>query len=418
MFDAAFGALPASPIRLRRYAWGLAGLWTVAIAIVLAWEIYDQRQQAIAIAQSEARGAWRKENAVFRWAADTGRIYVPVGKKTSPDANLSYLAERDVTTPSGNELTLISPPIMMSQVHSLPGEHSGLQGHIVSLKPIRPQNEPDVWEKEAFQAFAQGRQEVVSEETVNGQRYLRYMRPLVIEDSCLMCHSEQGYKLGEIHGGLSVAVPMASIWGEQMPNVIHRVVGYGGMWILGLVGIAWMSLRLQHQMQRRYEAEQELLVAHDLLERRVAERTTELADANRSLEKEVVERKQAEQWLLTSEQRFRGYFEQGLVGMAILSAEQAWEEVNARLCKMLGYTEEEMLLTSWNQLIHPDDRPAAESQLQRLVEGTARAVVIDARLLRKDGQIIRAGLSAQCLRKPDETVDCLLLLVQEMRDHG
>ncbi len=76
----------------------------------------------------------------------------------------------------------------------------------------------------------------------------------------------------------------------------------------------------------------------------MTERTAELAEANRSLETEIVDRTQAEQWLLESEQRFRGYFEQGLVGMAILTAGRDWVEVNARLCKMLGYSEEELLL--------------------------------------------------------------------------
>jgi hypothetical protein len=89
MFGAVVGTLASSPIRLRRYTWALAGFWTLAIGIVLLWEISDERQQAIDIARSEALGAWKKEAVVFRWAADTGRIYVPVTKKTPPDANLS-----------------------------------------------------------------------------------------------------------------------------------------------------------------------------------------------------------------------------------------------------------------------------------------------------------------------------------------
>jgi chemotaxis family two-component system sensor kinase Cph1 len=250
------GVLRPSPIRLRKFTWLLAGFWTFAIALVLLWEISDERQQAIDIARSEALGAWKKEAAVFRWAADVGRIYVPVTEKTAPDANLSYLPERDISTPSGHQLTLISPPMIMSQVHALPGEHSGLQGHITRLTPIRPQDAPDPWEKEAIETFEQGRKQIESEETIGGQRYFRLIRPLVIDKSCLICHAEQGYKVGDIHGGLSIAVPMASIWGEQMPDVIHRIVGYGGMWIVGLAGIALMSRRLGQQVSHRFEAEQ------------------------------------------------------------------------------------------------------------------------------------------------------------------
>ena len=229
------------PIRLSRYTYALAGFWTIAIAIVLAWEVSDERQQAIDIARSEALGAWKKEVAVYRWAADTGRIYVPIRGKTVPDANLSHLVDRDITTPSGHALTLISPPTIMSQVHVLAGEQFGLHGHITSLKPIRSQDVPDAWEKRAFEAFAAGQPEMSSEEIIRGDRYLRLMRPLRIEKSCLTCHSEQEFKVGDVFGGLSVAVPMASVWGEQLPDVIHRIIGYGGMWILGLVGITLMS---------------------------------------------------------------------------------------------------------------------------------------------------------------------------------
>ncbi len=256
------------------------------------------------------------------------------------------------------------------------------------------------------------------EETVKGKYYLRLIRPLAIDKSCLACHAEQGYKVGELRGGLSVSVPMESVWGIQKPDVIHRLVGYGGMWLLGLGGIVLMSRRLQQQVQHRYAAEQRLQEAHDLLEQRVAVRTTELAETNEKLKSEIAERAQAEQWLIESEQRFRGSFEQGLVGMAILSARQEWVEVNQRLCKMLGYREEELLVTSWDELTHPDDRSVVQMEFGRLMTGNARGFVADTRLVRKDGRIIASGLSAQCLKKADGTLDSILVMVQDMGDRG
>jgi PAS domain S-box-containing protein len=410
----ASGTQRFSPIRLRRYLWTLAAFWTVAIAVVLTWEIADERNQAVDIARSEAGGAWKKEAAVFRWAASKRSIYVPVTNSTLPDPHLAQLTDRDIATPSGHKLTLISPPMIMTQVHARDQEQFGLHGHITSLQPIRPQDTPDPWEKEALEAFAAGHDEVCAESTINGRRYLRLMRPLVIDKSCLTCHAEQGYKVGDLRGGLSVSVPMDSIWGEQMPNVIHRIVGYGGMWLLGLCGIGLLSHHLRQQMTQRYTAEEQLQEAHDLLERRVAERTTELAEANHNLESEIVDRRQAEHWLLESEQRFRGYFEQGLVGMAILTAERDWVEVNAKLCKMLGHSEEELLLMGWSDLIAEEDRPAAEAEFQRLLEGSVRRFVAEARMVRKDGRAFPAGLGAQCLQKADGTIDCILVLVQDM----
>lgn len=403
-----------SSIRLRRYTRAILTSWTAAIAIVLTWEVADERNQAVAIALSEAVGAWKKELAVLQWAAQTGTVYVPVTDTTRPDPNLSYLPETEISTPTSRKLTMVSPPMIMNQIHELDRKQSEVPGHITSLKPIRRQDAPDAWEKHALERFAAGETECYGEETIDGHRYMRFMRPLVVDKSCLACHAEQGYKVGDLRGGLSVAVPMASVLGTHVSHIFHRIAGYGGMWLLGLFGISVMSRRLRFQIERRAEAELALEEAHNLLEQRVIERTAELAEANGKLENEIADRRQAEQWLLESEQRFRGYFDQGLVGMAILSAQRQWVEVNVRLCRMLDYPEDELLLRHWQDLIYSDDQPTVETEFQRLLGGIVRGFVTHARLVRRDGRIFHAGLSAQCLLKPDGTVDCLLVLVQDM----
>ena len=68
----------AAPIRLRLYVWLLASFWTVAIAIVLTWELSDEVDQVYVEAHSEAWGIWQKEDAIYRWAVTRGNIYVPL----------------------------------------------------------------------------------------------------------------------------------------------------------------------------------------------------------------------------------------------------------------------------------------------------------------------------------------------------
>jgi PAS domain S-box-containing protein len=176
-------------------------------------------------------------------------------------------------------------------------------------------------------------------------------------------------------------------------NLEHQV-GLGLYVVVGvLVAVLFESL---HSSRRRTELAR-----------------AELADANRGLQKEVADRRQAERWLLESEQRFRGYFEQGLVGMAMLSPDGATLEVNRRACEMLGCSEDELLETKWTTLVHPDDLAREESQFRRLLDGLAQGYVTDLRFVRANGDIVYAGLSAQRMLKTDGTVDCVLFLIQD-----
>ncbi len=142
----------------------------------------------------------------------------------------------------------------------------------------------------------------------------------------------------------------------------------------------------------------------------------ELAEANRGLQKEIAERQRAERWLLESEQRFRGYFEQGLVGMAILTAQKDWIEANQRLCQMLGYSEAELLGKTWADVVHPDDSPSEAAHFKQMLGGVVPGYVADQRFVRKDGKMLPARLSVQCMRRPDGAEDCILVLVQDASD--
>jgi len=403
-------SLAAMPFRLRWYQVGLLGCWTLAIAATLLLELMDEQKQARDIALSEARGANGKHLAIARSVAAIGGVYVPLGEGLAPDPYLAKVPDRDLTTPSGRKLTLANPMVVMRRVHGLADQQTGLRAHVTSLKPLRPANAPDPWEAQALEAIALGRSEVSSQEDIAGERYMRLMRPMIVEESCVKCHGDQGYRVGELRGGISVSVPMASVWLVEQMQILHRLLAYGGMWLLGVGGIVFMSRHLRLQVDRRRDAEQRLQEAHDALEARVEERTAELA-------REIAERKQAEAWLLESEQRFRGYFEQGLVGMAILSPEKTWVELNQCLAQMLGYSETELGSTNWTDLIPPEDAATDEAQFERVLDGRIPGYTSEKRFLRKDGRLLETNVSMQCLRKPDGSVDCILVMV-EHRNQG
>jgi diguanylate cyclase (GGDEF)-like protein len=223
--------------RPRRFGWVLLGVWTAVAAASLIWNLVQQQRETLALAYNTAITLYEKDLLYRRWAAGHGGVYVPVTAATPPSPYLSHLPERDIQTPSGRRLTLINPAYMTRQVYELAQEIGQPQGHLHSLKPLRPENVPDPWETAALNGFEQGQTEGRGIEKLDGKEVFRLMRPFITEKSCLACHAGQGYRVGEIRGGISLAVPMASLRQAQGPMKVALVGGHGLLWLLGVVGI-------------------------------------------------------------------------------------------------------------------------------------------------------------------------------------
>lgn len=410
----------SQPISLRKYVWGLVVVWTVAVATILWFEVKDEQHQADDIARTEANTAFRKDHTVLEWYAARGGIYAtpPEPADSGPAQTVSTsVPDQEARTSSGRSLRLLDPVHLMRQLDKLAEDKIHSESHLVRLHPDASGVSPDAWEQEALKALQQGQPEVLAETTVRGEPGLRLMRPLHMEDQCLRCHAQEGRKRGDLAGAISISLPLASVQAFQRDEVLHRLLGYGAVWAVGVVGIAFGKVHLRRQVQKRHQAEQRLREAHDLLEQRVAQRTAELAKANQDLAGEIAERKQAERWLLESEERFRGYFELGLVGMAITSPNKTWIEVNPRFCEMLGYSEDELLGRSWADVTHPEDVAAEETRWERVQSGLASGYSMTKRYVHRDGRTIYGSVSVKCLRQSDGTIDSLLAIVEDITEH-
>jgi PAS domain S-box-containing protein len=84
---------------------------------------------------------------------------------------------------------------------------------------------------------------------------------------------------------------------------------------------------------------------------------------------DVTERKKTQEALRESEEMFRSIFETSLIGVAICSTDKKWLYMNDQICKILGYSEQELRQTTWDKLTHPDDLETDISQFNRLLEG-------------------------------------------------
>jgi PAS domain S-box-containing protein len=144
---------------------------------------------------------------------------------------------------------------------------------------------------------------------------------------------------------------------------------------------------------------------------RPSERELRLTDLYAWQAAELIERKRAEDVLRASEERFRRYFELGLIGMAMSSPTKGILEVNDELCRILGYQRSELLQKNWAEITHPDDLAADVAQFNRVMAGEIEGYSIDKRWLRKDGLVIDSIMAAKCLRRADGSVEYFVGLV-------
>lgn len=249
------------------YSFVLACGWSLVVALSLLVDTRGYKKEILAIATNVAR-AYIDKDMLFRdWNTMHGGVYVPVTPENPPNQDLpKSVPERDIMTPTGRVLTFINPAYMMRQVYELARKEKKISEHVTSLKPLRPENKPDTWDTRALIALEDGNQEVSEIVTEEGKRYLKLMRPLKVEKSCLLCHSQQGYKEGDIGGGITVTFPMelleVSIWDEEQ----LLMSGHAFMWLLGLTGLYAGYRGLRQRTIERDKAEAELKQANAALE--------------------------------------------------------------------------------------------------------------------------------------------------------
>ncbi len=216
-----------------------------------SWSYYHQKKQIIALARKEAETSFNKDVLYREWNARHGGVYVPVTPETPPNPYL-HVDERDIETSAGKKLTLMNPAYMTRRVYALAREKYLIKGHITSLKPINPLNEPDSWEIRALQKFENGVPEYYEIVADGGQQILRFMRPFITQQACLKCHAQQGYRLGDIRGGISIAIPMEGYWSLFGNYMRQLFLIYLVIWLLGVVATVVVSRRIKkHNEEKR-----------------------------------------------------------------------------------------------------------------------------------------------------------------------
>mgnify|MGYP006286847295 CR=1 FL=1 len=131
---------------------------------------------------------------------------------------------------------------------------------------------------------------------------------------------------------------------------------------------------------------------------------------------DVTLRRQAEEALRESEERFRGTFEQAAVGICLTDPSGRLIRMNRRYGEMMGYDAETLSRMTFQELTHPDDLAADLEQSQRLLDGEIETYSLEKRYIRGDGTTIWGDLTVSLVRESDGSPKYFIAVVADITD--
>ena len=214
------------------------------MSISFLWNYSSAKKGQETIVFQTARSFFDQIVITRRWNAGHGGVYVLIDDDTHPNP---YLEDplRDIEVNRNLKLTKVNPAFMTRQIAEIAAQQKGIYFHITSLKPIRPENKPTAREEKALKSFETGRKEIGEIITGESGKYFFYMAPLITEKGCLKCHAKQGYKEGDIRGGISVTLPFLPI----LP-LMSLIIGHLTIGLSGICGIVFFGVKLDKAYEK------------------------------------------------------------------------------------------------------------------------------------------------------------------------
>jgi len=117
-----------------------------------------------------------------------------------------------------------------------------------------------------------------------------------------------------------------------------------------------------------------------------------------SIGRDITQRKQAEEALRESEERFRAIFERAAIGISLVDREGRYIETNPVFQTMLGYSKEELRGMAFIDITYSDDVKEDMALHNDLMTGRLDHFQIEKRYIRKDGHLIWARLTVSLIR--------------------
>lgn len=114
--------------------------------------------------------------------------------------------------------------------------------------------------------------------------------------------------------------------------------------------------------------------------------------------RDITEWEQAEDQLRENEERFRKLFKDAPIGMALVGSDYMFLNLNDAFCKMVGYTEQELMRRSFIDITHPDDVEKDVHLAGQVFAEEIPGYRLEKRYIKKGGEVIWIDLTATVIR--------------------
>jgi two-component system, NtrC family, sensor kinase len=224
-------------------------LANLALVSLIGWRYEVELRDGLT---ESARSYYKLIVVVRSWVAENEGIYIRQSPGVEPNP---YLADPLLVTAHGDSLVWRNPAMVTRELSELSRSLGGrVQFHLASLDPVNPANAPDDFEREALNVIIKDAhrrgpevREFTQFEYIDGVRHFRYFAPLYTEGSCVSCHGQQGYDVGDVRGGISIRIPTDQFAVASSDSLLLTMVG--GLVTSGLISLVLLGI-IQHSVIR------------------------------------------------------------------------------------------------------------------------------------------------------------------------
>lgn len=317
----------------------ISSLLLIALFLALALSSYRREQELI------IKGAVDNARTISRQIIET-RDYLSRHVTSEPEHNPNLI-----------------PQVAASRIAKQLTDGTSFYVRQVSLRYRNPDNRPDRFETEQLNAFKGPKPtEVWHVAKEGGKKSLRYLLPMIADQSCLICHGSYetapkfiqarfpkdhysyGYQLGEIIGAVSVAVPMESLYRQIRHNLRRDVIYDGGVMAIFILITGWILHRtIITPVKKVAGSISEVALSGNFSQRIDLKRTDEIGELINSFNILMSELDHKTRQRMESEERYRNFIEIAQSPIVTFMTDGKILISNQKAEKLFGLTKEELL---------------------------------------------------------------------------